>query len=99
MKLTKLIDEVNEVLTFRWDPIGVSNMSSREIALTEYRSYAKGIAKMLRANVAEYKVREYLTMLRTKHIGMPADDDADIEIVRMLMDLKTSGPASRRTRP
>jgi len=87
MKYTKLVEEVNRILTDEWDPIGVVAMGAGEHAYTEYVSYAKGIAKMLREGVPEYRLMKHLVMLRTKHIGLSADDEADLLITRQLLKL------------
>lgn len=88
MKYTKLVEEVNRILTEEWDPIGVFDMcDDKAHAYTEYSSYAKGIAKMLRDGAHPSKIEQYLNMLRTRHIGLPANATNDHEIANRLSEL------------
>ena len=88
MKYTKLVEEVNRILTEEWDPIGVFHMcDDKAIAYTEYSNYAKGIAKMLRDDAHCSKIVEHLIMLREKHIGLGADREADHAVTCKLMKL------------
>ncbi|MFK7759610.1 MAG: hypothetical protein AB8C13_06660 [Phycisphaerales bacterium] len=87
MKRSKLIEQVNRILTEEWDPIGFVDMGAGEHAYTEYTSYAKGVVALLRTDADVHKIAQYLTMVRTKSIELGANNEADQLIAQRLRNL------------
>jgi len=71
---------VNEILHYRWDPIGIWDQPS---ARDEYDSYAAQVVSAVRAGVTEKDVRAMLARFRVENMGLssPTAESAEESVV------------------
>ncbi len=85
MKYSKLLIAVREVLFYEWDPIGIN---FEPLAINEYDSYASTICRFLREGADEHKIRNHLTNLQEKSIGVPVvNEEHNRKIAKKLLSL------------
>jgi hypothetical protein len=78
----ELLCRIDEVLHYRWDPIGVAGVPQ---ARDEYESYVPQVFQLLKGTVDGKDVADYLNWLGTEHIGMGSDPSRDAEVVEALL--------------
>ena len=82
MKLYKRIDEI---LFYKWDPIGISD---GDWARDEYQSYLPQVFKLALENSNPEPIANYLTIIRTENMGLSAAKQHDIIIAELILELK-----------
>jgi hypothetical protein len=77
-----LLQMVDEILFYEWDPIGVNDhLGARD----EYGSYAGGICRMLHEGADEIKLANHLGFLGRVTMGLPQiDEEHNHRIVKRL---------------
>ncbi|SDG32251.1 hypothetical protein [Dyella sp. 333MFSha] len=78
----QLLRRIDEVLHYRWDPLGVSDSPE---ARDEYESYVPRTFQLLKATTDGSDVADYLHWLNTEQMGVGANRKHDAEIVDLLM--------------
>ena len=78
----ELLRRIDEVLHYRWDPIGVAGVPQ---ARDEYESYVPQVFQLLKETVDGSDVADYLNWLSTEHIGMGSNPSRDAEAVETLL--------------
>jgi hypothetical protein len=85
VKRKEIWQAVKEILWREWDPIGIN---SNPACHDEYDSYVNTIARLLQAEVDEYKMTEHLSNLRRVSMGLSsADEERDRLVARRLINL------------
>jgi hypothetical protein len=83
-----LLQKVDEILFYEWDPIGVKgHLQARD----EYGNYAGGICRMLQQGADEYKLARHLSALARDLMGLShVDEERDGRIARRLLSAMES---------
>lgn len=80
----KIEKQVKDILMNDWDPIGVKNNPN---AKAEYDEYALRIVGMLYNGSNENKIAEYLNIVVTQDLGLPANDVVSKMVSKKLIGL------------
>jgi hypothetical protein len=81
----ELLQRIDEVLHYIWDPIGIS---SNPHARDEYRSYALPLFSLLKSASTEAQIADWLSNIRKDTIGMPPNRRNDQVVAILLLDWK-----------
>jgi hypothetical protein len=80
-----LYKRIDEILFYKWDPIGVSDMDwSRD----EYQSYLPRVFSMALAHEAPEKIAEYLTAISTENMCLNSQPEHDLNIAKLVLSVK-----------
>ena len=82
MELYKRIDEV---LFYKWDPIGISD---GDWARDEYQSYSPQVFKLALVYCKPEPIAEYLTVVRTENMGLSEVKSHDLAIAKLILEIK-----------
>lgn len=82
MELYKRIDEV---LYYKWDPIGISD---RDWARDEYQSYLPQVFKLALENDRPEPIANYLTVITTENMGLSEVKQHDMKIAKLILEIK-----------
>jgi hypothetical protein len=82
MELYKRIDEV---LFYKWDPIGISDS---DWARDEYQSYLPQVFKLALENNSPEPIANYLTVVTTENMGLSEAKQHDLNIAKLIIELK-----------
>ncbi|WP_108651222.1 hypothetical protein [Dongshaea marina] len=84
----KLYGDIDKILFFEWDPVGVSRMSDAEGARDEYQPYIPRVFKLAIESDAPEPIAQLLTELSTQSMGLPAAPAHDLAIAQMIISAK-----------
>ncbi len=81
----ELYRRVDEILTYVWDPIGVSKVPT---ARDEYQGYLPQVFKLIIENKSSKIIAEYLSKIEEELMGMPnwTSIEDTIEIAELLIE-------------
>lgn len=82
MELYKRIDEV---LFYKWDPIGISD---GDWARDEYQSYLPQVFKLALENNDPEPIANYLSVIATENMGLSEAKQHDIKIAKLILEIK-----------
>ena len=82
MELYKRIDEV---LFYKWDPIGISD---GDWARDEYQSYLPQVFKLALANSKPEPIADYLMVITTENMGLLGAKEHDMVIANLILEIK-----------
>ncbi len=83
-KLKELNQRIDEVLYYKWDPIGVSD---EPCARAEYSSYTMTILKyVLKEDLNQ--IANQLSKIETDSMGINSDKEKNLKIAQKLLDYK-----------
>ena len=74
---------LRRILMEQWDPIGVAGMPE---AADEYDSYVGQVGTMLHEGATQAAIAEYLTGVRTEHMGLPGREAREDEVAAAVTD-------------
>ncbi len=81
----ELYKRIDEILFYKWDPIGVSGLDwSRD----EYHNYLPRVFSMALEYEAPEKIAEYLTAISTEHMGLSSQPEHDLNIAKLVLSVK-----------
>ncbi|WP_299599702.1 hypothetical protein [uncultured Microbulbifer sp.] len=83
----ELYKRIDEILFYKWDPIGISNS---DWARDEYQSYLPRVFKMAIENESANKIANYLSKISTEYMGLPEAKKHDLAIARLILEVKNS---------
>jgi hypothetical protein len=83
-----LLQMVDEVLFYEWDPIGINgNLVGRD----EYTAYAGDICRMLQDGCEQTRLAHHLRELAEDRMGLPRVDlERDLRVARRLLNALAS---------
>lgn len=82
MELYKRIDEI---LFYRWDPIGISNDGwGRD----EYNGYLPKVFRIALEQSLPESIAEFLTNVTTERMGLSEAKEHDLEIAKQILQVK-----------
>lgn len=79
--MDNLYEMVRSAVLTEWDPIGISDFT---MACDEYDSYIPKLCDLLRKNVSEQEVFDYLWTVETESIGLNGNRQATEKFARRL---------------
>ena len=83
-KQMELYKRIDEVLFYKWDPIGISDGGVRD----EYQSYLPQIFKLALANNKPEPIADYLTVITTENMGLSEVKEHDMKIANLILEIK-----------
>ena len=86
MELYKLVDEI---LFYKWDPIGVSDIETFW-ARDEYHSYLPQVFKLALQNEKPEPIAKYLNVISTKNMALSSRKKHDLLIAKIILGAKES---------
>jgi len=81
----KLYRQVDEILHYLWDPIGVAGIAQ---ARDEYHSYLPQVFKLVLRQAKVSEVASYLVNIESDRMGMTANKEKALEIANTLEDTR-----------
>ena len=78
----KLYRQVDEILHYMWDPIGVAGIAQ---ARDEYYSYLPQVFKLVLDNKNKNEIASYLTEIETNRMGLTANTKVALEVAEILL--------------
>ncbi|WXG53380.1 MAG: hypothetical protein RNU03_01360 [Candidatus Sedimenticola sp. (ex Thyasira tokunagai)] len=84
MELYKRIDEI---LFYKWDPIGISD---GDWARDEYHSYLPRVFSMALEYASPEPIAEYLGIVTTENMGLASAKEHDLAIATQILEVKES---------
>ncbi len=84
-KQMELYKRIDEVLFYKWDPIGISD---GDWARDEYQSYLPQVFKLALENNKPEPIADYLTGIATENMGLSEAKAHDIEIANLILEIK-----------
>jgi len=91
----KLLQAVDEILFWKWDPIGVSSLIDSEVLYWprgEYASYVGPIfSKLIASDITVEELANHLGQITIKQMGLSAVPEHDKQIAEMLIMLANNG--------
>lgn len=84
-KEMELYKRIDEILFYKWDPIGVSDSGwGRD----EYQSYLPQVFKMALEYNEPEKIAEYLGVVTSENMGLPRGTGNDLVISKLILEVK-----------
>lgn len=81
----ELYKRIDEILFYKWDPIGVSDMDwSRD----EYQNYLPRVFAMALEYEKPDQIAEYLNQISTEHMGLSSRPEHDLNIAKLVLSVK-----------
>ena len=81
----ELFTRIDEVLFYKWDPIGISDS---DWARDEYQSYTPQVFSLVLKNEIPEPIANYLTLITTERMGLSEAKSHDKEIAQLLIEIK-----------
>ena len=83
-----LYRRVDEILYYKWDPIGISDDAW---ARDEYYGYLPTVFRMvIRPDISEHEIAAHLTEITVSRMGMKPNEAHDLSIARLLLSIRDS---------
>ena len=81
----KLYRQVDEILHYMWDPIGVAGIAQ---ARDEYHSYLPQAFKLVLDKKTKEEIAGYLTEIETNRMGLTASEKVALEVAEILLNTR-----------
>ena len=81
----ELYKRIDEILFYKWDPIGISDS---DWARDEYHSYLPRVFSMVLEYEQPEKFAEYLTQVSTESMGLSSSPEHDLNIAKLVLTIK-----------
>ena len=78
----KLYRQVDEILHYMWDPIGVAGIAQ---ARDEYYSYLPQVFKLVLDNKNKNEIASYLTEIEINRMGLTANTKVALKVAEILL--------------
>ena len=78
----KLYRQIDEILHYMWDPIGVAGIAQ---ARDEYYSYLPQVFKLVLDNKNKNEIASYLAEIETNRMGLTANNKVALEVAEILL--------------
>ena len=81
----KLYKRIDEILFYKWDPIGISDADwSRD----EYQSYLPQVFQLALNHDDPEPIAEYLDDIIVKQMGLASGIEHDLKIAKLILEIK-----------
>lgn len=81
----ELHKRIDEILYYKWDPIGVSD---GDWARDEYHAYLPSVFALAMENKSAEPIAKYLSQVSTERMGLPATPEHDMKIAALILEVK-----------
>jgi len=81
----KLYRQVDEILHYLWDPIGVAGIAQ---ARDEYHSYLPQVFQLVLRKSEKAEIAEYLIEIESSRMGVTANKKAALEVAEILLNIR-----------
>ena len=81
----ELYKRVDEILFYKWDPIGISD---GDWTRDEYQSYLPRVFTHALESNSPRPIAKYLGVVSTQRMGLPAAPERDMKIATMIIEIK-----------
>ena len=81
----KLYRQLDEVLHYMWDPIGVAGIAQ---ARDEYYSYLPQVFQLVQGNKSKEEIAKYLVDIEENQMGLSPNKKAAFEIAEVLLNIR-----------
>lgn len=81
----KLYRQIDEILHYMWDPIGVAGVAQ---ARDEYHSYLPLVFQLVLKNESKEKIAAYLVDIEENSMGVSPSKEAALKIAEILVNTK-----------
>jgi hypothetical protein len=81
----ELYKRIDEVLFYKWDPIGISD---GDWARDEYQSYLPRVFAHAMESDSPEPIAKYLGVVSTESMGLSAAPEHDLNIAQMIIEIK-----------
>lgn len=78
---------IDEVLFYKWDPIGISD---GDWARDEYQSYLPKVFAYAMESKSPEPIAKYLGVVSTESMGLSPATEHDMKIAKMILEIKES---------
>lgn len=85
IKEMEFLNRIDEILFYKWDPIGISETSCPR---DEYQSYTPQAFKIALKSSSPEPLAEYLNKIATERMELKSAKEHDLRIAQMIMELK-----------
>lgn len=85
MPSRSLIQIIDEILFYIWDPLGVSTDGAPEWR-NEYETYTQKIAEMVKANADSNAIAAYLDKIESEYMQLTLVENRNNDIAQMIID-------------
>ena len=82
---SELYKRIDEILYYKWDPIGISD---GDLTRNEYQSYLPQVFKLALENNNPEPIANYLTVITTDNMGLSEEKKRDIKIAKLILKIK-----------
>ena len=86
-----LYKEIDEILFYKWDPIGIS---SEDWPRDEYHAYLPVVFSMVTKGQTSEDIANYLTYISTEYMGLEPATDIDKKVAELVVAAKNSKTSS-----
>lgn len=83
----ELYKRIDEILFYKWDPIGISD---GDWARDEYQSYLPRVFAHAMESDSPETIAMYLGAVSTESMGLSEAPERDMEIAKMIIEIKES---------
>ncbi|MEP4548151.1 MAG: hypothetical protein ABJ000_18360 [Saccharospirillum sp.] len=83
----ELYKRIDEILFYKWDPIGISDGGW---ARDEYQSYLPRVFRMALEYRSPDKIAKYMTIVATQSMGLSEAKGHDLTIAKLILEVKES---------
>jgi len=84
-KEKEFYNRVDEVLFYKWDPIGISEEGCPR---DEYQSYTPQVFRIAIESSAPEPLAEHLSQIATERMGLSSAKEHDLKIANLIMEIK-----------
>jgi len=81
----ELYKRIDEILFYKWDPIGISDS---DWPRDEYQSYLPSVFGMVLASEKPDKIADFLGKIATENMGLGASLEHDNTIAELMLSIK-----------
>ena len=81
----KFFTRVDEILFYKWDPIGISEENWPR---DEYQSYTPQVFRIALESSSPEPIADYLNKIATERMGLSSAKEHDLKIAKIIIELK-----------
>lgn len=81
----ELYERIDEILFYKWDPIGVSDS---DWARDEYQSYLPRVFAYAMESDSPEPIAKYLGVASTENMGLSAAPEHDMNVAQIIIEVK-----------
>jgi hypothetical protein len=84
-KQMEFYKRIDEILFYKWDPIGISDS---DWPRDEYHSYLPRVFNLALENISPEPIAEYLSIITSENMGLSRAKSHDMAIAKLILEIK-----------